>query len=319
MSDPRALETPEVLDALRIACAAVRAAADDDLLELARLRLAALSGADAERSARPWGVVAPEEVAALDRWPTDGAFDERERAALAVVEQFAIDVTAVAAGPLGPAAAVLGAAVVPFVQGLYLLDVGQRCAIVLGRLFDVTLTSDDWAWPLVGHDVPGDDVPEDPMAAVMDVLAAVGRRRELDPVTAELVRLRGARLHRCRRCLSVRSVAALEAGAPIDVLGADDPAALADLDDATRAALDLVDAAFLGPPVVNDALVARLRAGLDDTRLVVLVDYLLRNAANKVAVAFGADAAIVDEGFEYQVIDAEGMTITVDAPAAGGR
>jgi len=310
VTDPRATLAPDVLDALRVACAAARTAADDDLLELARLRSAALLGAAAEAGARPWGIVAPEKLAALDRWPTAEVFDERDRAALALTEQFVLDVTGVAAGPLGPAATSMGASVVPFVQGLYLLDVGQRVAVVLGQLFDTTVTSDDWAWP--ADDAP---VPTDPMDAVMALLATIGRGRAVDPVTAELVRLRGARLHRCRRCQSVRSLAALEAGADLDLLAADDPAAVADLDGACRAALALVDATFVGPPSLDDALVAELRTSFDGAQLVGLVGYLLRNAANKVAVAFGADAAIVTEGFEYQIIDVDGETITVDAPA----
>lgn len=310
MTDPRASLAPGVLDALRVACAAARAATDDDLLELARLRSAALLGTGAEAGARPWGIVAPERLAALDRWPTAEVFDERDRAALALTEQFVLDVTGVAAGPLGPAATSMGASVVPFVQGLYLLDVGQRIAVVLGRLFDTIVTSDDWAWP-------DDDasVPDDPMEAVMSLLAVIGRGRALDPITAELVRLRGARLHRCRRCQSVRSVAALEAGADLDLLAADDPATVVDLDAAGRAALALVDATFVGPPSLDDDLVGALRGAFDDGQLVGLVGYLLRNAANKVAVAFGADEAIVTDGFEYQVIDADGETITVDAPA----
>ncbi|MBU3701064.1 MAG: hypothetical protein FGM58_03330 [Acidimicrobiia bacterium] len=309
MTDPRASLAPGVLDALRAACAAARSATDDDLLELARLRSAALLGTGAETSARPWGMVAPERLAALDRWPTAEVFDERDRAALALTEQFVLDVTGVAAGPLGPAAASMGASVVPFVQGLYLLDVGQRIAVVLGRLFDTIVTSDDWAWP-------DDDasVPDDPMEAVMSLLAVIGRGRALDPITAELVRLRGARLHRCRRCQSVRSVAALEAGADLDLLAAEDPATVVDLDVAGRAALALVDATFVGPPSLDDDLVGALRGAFDDGQLVDLVGYLLRNAANKVAVAFGADEAIVTDGFEYQVIDADGETITVDAP-----
>jgi alkylhydroperoxidase family enzyme len=213
---------------------------------------------------------------------------------------------------LGPAATSMGASVVPFVQGLYLLDVGQRIAAVLGRLFDTTVTSDDWAWP--DDDAP---VPADPMEAVMSLLATIGRGRVVDPVTAELVRLRGARLHRCRRCQSVRSVAALEAGADLDLLGADDPSSVVDLDAASRAALSLVDATFVGPPSLDDGLVGALRDSFDDDQLVGLVGYLLRNAANKVAVAFGADAAIVDDGFEYQIIDDAGETITVDASAIG--
>jgi hypothetical protein len=69
--------------------------------------------------------------------------------------------------------------------------------------------------------------------------------------------------------------------------------------------------------VLDDGLVGALRDSFDDEQLVGLVGYLLRNAANKVAVAFGADAAIVDDGFEYQIIDDAGETITVDASAIG--
>lgn len=309
MSDPRAVESPEVLDALQRACAAVRASVDGDLLELARLRLAALLGASAEAGAPAWGAPAPAKVEALADWPTAAVFDDRDRAALALVEQFTIDVTGVPTGPLAPAAEVLGAQVGAFVQSLYLLDVGQRVAMVLERLFGTTVTSADWAWPV---DTGGDD--GDPMVAIMAVLAAVGRMRTVDPVTKELVRLRGARLHRCRRCLSVRNVAAIEAGAGDDLLDADDPTEVADLPVGTRAAIDLVDATFVGRPAIDDELLGRLTQSYDSTELVEIVDHLLRNAANKISVAFGADAAIVDEGYEYQVIDASGETLTVAAP-----
>jgi len=316
MTDPRATRAPEVLEALRTACASVRAAADDDLLELARLRSAALLGVPAEEGARPWGVVTVAKREALDRWPTDDVFDERDRAALALSEQFVLDVTGVAAGPLGPAAASMGPSIVPFVQGLYLLDVGQRVAVVLSRLFDTPVTSDEWAWTDDGGRLPTEP-PTDPMDAVMDLLAAIGRDRSVDPVTAELVRLRGARVHQCRRCQSVRSVAALRAGAGLDLLAADDPSAVADLDDAARAALALVEATFVGPPSLDDDLVTVLQESFEPATLVGLVGYLLRNAANKVAVAFGADEAIVSEGYEYQFIDPTGATLTVDASAVG--
>lgn len=102
----------------------------------------------------------------------------------------------------------LGGEIAGFVQALYLLDVGQRAAMVLGHLFGITITSDDWAWSAAGV-----DVPVDPMAAVMDMLAATGCLRAVDPVVKELMRLRGARLHHCRRCQSVRSAIAIDAGA----------------------------------------------------------------------------------------------------------
>lgn len=308
MTDPRAVHAPEVLAALAVAATSVRRSCDGTLLELARRRIAAVFGNQAEASAPSWGEVTDAQIADLAIWPDSAAFDDRQRAALAYTEQFVIDVTGVLAGPLASSAGVLGAEIGPFTQGLYLLDVGQRIDVVLGALFGEMVTSQSWAWG------GGGDVPEDPMVAVMAMLAAVGRLRGVDPVTKELVRLRGARLHECRRCQSVRSVAALEAGADGALLDATDPSTMGDLADGTLAALELVDATFAGPPSVDAALGARLTAAFDDEALVELAAYLMRNACNKIPVAFGVDDAIVDEGFEYQIIDAAGETITVGAP-----
>lgn len=309
-TDPRAIHAPEALAALQASCGSVRGATDPALLELARLRLADLLGTSVEQGARPWGAPDPVAVAEVTTWPTSEAFDATARAALALTEQFAIDVTGVAGGPLGEAAARLEAGVLPFVQGVYLLDVGQRAAVALGALFDTEVASTAWAWP-----ADGGEVPDDPMAAIDGLLRATGRLRSLDPVLRELVRLRGARHHQCRRCQSVRSVSALEAGAEEDLLAAADPTAVADLPPATVAALHLTDAVLAGRPVVGPELVAEVGAALSPTEAVELVCYLVRNAANKIAVAFGADAAIVEEGFEYQVIADDGDTVTVAAPA----
>ncbi len=307
MNDPRAQYAPEVLESLRAACASVRAVVDGDLLELARLRIATLLGNDAELGALPWGELDAVHREALSSWVTAECFDDRQRAALALAEQFSIDVTGVASGPLGSSAAALGDQLLPFVQSLFLLDVGQRVAVVLGRLFGASVISDDWAW--------GAEPEPDAMEAVMTLLAAVGRLGAVDPVTRELVRLRGARLHDCRRCQSVRSVAALNAGVDAALLDAADPRESAALDARTRAAVDLVDATFVGPPHLDDELFGRLIQSFDAEQLVELTSFLLRNATNKVAVAFGADAAIVEDGYEYQVIDADGQTITVDVSA----
>jgi AhpD family alkylhydroperoxidase len=306
--DPRVTAAPEVLDALRVSCAATRAAVDPSLLELARSRIAILLGGVIEASARPWGPVSPAQVATISEWPTSDAFDERERAALALTEQFVIDVTGVLSGPLATAYGAVGDHLGGFVQALYLLDLGQRAAIVLGRFSGLTITSDEWAWPTT--DV---EIPEDPMVAIMGMLQATGRLQSLDPVLKELVRLRGARIHRCRRCQSVRSVAAIRAGADESLLGADAPELIVELDERTQAALALVDATFVGPPSIDDELLGRLAASFSAAELVEIVCYLVRNAANKIPVAFGADDAIVDEGFEYQIIDPTGETVSVDA------
>lgn len=309
-TDPRALHAPEVLAALQASCAAVRVASDPALLELARLRLVDLLGTTATESGAPaWGEPSAAAVADISSWPSSDAFDATARAALALTEQFAIDVTGVAGGPLGDAAGALGGGVLPFVQGLYLLDVGQRVAVGLGAVFGTDVPSTLWAWPAAGA-----EVPDDPMVAVDQVMRATARLRSLDAVLRELVRLRGARHHQCRRCQSVRAVAALDAGADLDLLAADDPEAVADLPPATTAALHLTDALLAGRPVVGPELVAEVRGALTPGQVAELSCYLLRNAANKIAVGFGADAAIVEEGFEYQVIADDGDTVTVDAP-----
>ena len=312
-SDPRLVDAPEVLAALAVACESIRGAVDGTLLELARRRVAMLLDNDVELQAKAWGTISGAQIAELSNWPTSDAFDERQKAALAMAEQFVIDVTGVLPGPLAASAGVLGAEIGPFVQALYVLDVGQRVEVVLSALLGETLTSDSWAWGATG------EIPTDPMAAIMAMLAAVGRLQAVDPITKELVRLRGARLHECRRCLSVRSVAALNAGANIDLLGADDPSAVGTLSAATISALDLVDATFVGPPTINQELHGRLTQSYGTSELVELVSYMMRNACNKIPVAFGVDDAIVDEGFEYQVIDASGETVTVDASALKNR
>jgi len=309
MSDPREADAPEVLVALAIACESARAACDNTLLELARRRVAVLLNNEAELTAKPWGSISDLQIAELSSWPTSGAFDERQKAALALTEQFVVDVTGVLAGPLAAAAGALGAEVGPFVQGLYLLDVGQRAGVVLSTLLGETITTDTWAWGASG------EIPADPMMAIMDVLAATGRLQVVDPVTKELMRLRGARLHQCRRCQSVRSVAALNAGADAELLGAEDPASISKLSAGTLAVLDLVDAMFVGPPAIDQELFGRLTQSYDSKELIEIVSYLMRNACNKIPVAFGADGAIVEKGFEYQVIDALGETVTVDASA----
>lgn len=309
MGDPRSVEAPEVLAALQIAAESVRAACDETLLELARLRIATLLNNDAERNAKPWGALSEDQLSELGTWPTSEAFYEREKAALSLTEQFVIDVTGVLRGPLGASAGALGAEIGPFVQGLYLLDVGQRVDMVLSALLGESVTTETWAWGATG------EIPSDPMVANMAMLAAVGRLQSVDPITKELIRLRGARLHACRRCQSVRSVAALNAGADPQLFDVEDPSSVTRLSTGTLAALDLVDAMFVGQPSIDQELFGRLTQSYDSEELVEIVSYLMRNACNKIPVAFGVDDAIVEEGFEYQVIDASGETVTVDASA----
>ncbi|MBU6329155.1 MAG: carboxymuconolactone decarboxylase family protein [Acidobacteria bacterium] len=310
--DPRAVLAPTVFEALRRAVTSVRVAAPSSELELVRLRVAMLLDDAAESAAPAWGEVTEAQRGQLADWPTSDAFSAADRAALALAEQFTIDVTGVAAGPLGAAAGAFGASTLPLVQGVFLIDLGQRCAKVLGALFGGTVTSAEWAAPI-------DGAPADPMEAISALLRATARLQNLDPVLRELVRMRGAHHHRCRRCQSVRSVAAIEAGADEDLLARTIPGAEKGLDPQARAALALTDALLVGRADLDADLIAEVHRRFVDADAVELICYVMRNSANKIAVAFGADAAIVDEGFEYQMIDAEGETITVAAPPPRGR
>jgi len=317
--DPREVYAPEVLAALRSAAASVRAVAPGAALELVRLRLATLLGFSAELDAPAWGSPTGAQRAELADWASAESFDSGDRAALALGEQFAIDITGVSGRPLADAAAAHGASVLALVQGVFLLDLGHRCAKALGRLFDTSITSADWAWPVSGDaaDEPDAQLVEapgaDPMAAIGELLRVTAKLQTVDPVLRELVRMRGAHHHQCRRCQSVRSVAAIESGLDEAALDAARPGSTLGTG-RHKAALALTDAVLVGRVELSDDLVEQIRAELSAAEAVEVVCYLMRNSANKIAVAFGADAAIVSEGFEYQVIDAEGETITVELP-----
>lgn len=309
--DPRRVFAPAVHTALGDAVASVRAAAPPTALELIRRREASLLGFTAELGAPAWGDISADQAGSLAAWSSAPCFDEADRVALALGEQFAIDVTGVASGPLPAAAATYGDSVLPLVQGVFLIDVGQRCAKALGRLFGTTVTSADWAAPRAGA-----VIDPDPMAAVGTLLRETAKLSTLDPVLRELVRLRGAHHHQCRRCQSVRSVAAIEFGADEHLLAASRPGLENALSERQRTAVLLTDAVLVGTVDLSDDLVSSVHGEFSTIEVVELICYLMRNSANKIAVAFGADAAIVDEGFEYQLIDADGETLTVEAPAS---
>jgi len=128
----------------------------------------------------------------------------------------------------------------------------------------------------------------------------------LDPLTSELVRLRGARVHNCRLCQSRRSVKAIDSAGGAAVLDTLDDQLL---DDRQRAAVRLADALVTQPRTIDDALVAEARAHFSDKELTEMILDVARNAANKIAVAFGADAPVVTDGVEFYDIDANGDVV----------
>ncbi len=233
----------------------------------------------------------PEE---LDRTPVAFAAsdDPRADACVAFAEQFVVDVSGTTDDQRGALGAAMGADTFLFVQALYVVDVFQRGRIALERVFGTRFGPA--AAPATG----------DLWAELEEFMRVVALATELDPVSTELVRLRGARAHDCRICQSRLSLRAVETAGDDSLFTTDaDDAALTDRQ---RAALALADAMIWQPTGIDDALVAGVRRELTDAEIVEIVLDLVRNAANKIAVSLGGDEAVVTDGVEYYDVDAGG-------------
>jgi alkylhydroperoxidase family enzyme len=140
----------------------------------------------------------------------------------------------------------------------------------------------------------------DPWAAHERFLLEVAKLSALDPVTSELVRLRGARAHACRLCQSRRSVAAIDLVGGSELFEERDPAGVSE---AQRLALQVVDTFVWQPTRWPDGLGGQAVDALGPAASTELVLDVIRNAANKIAVAFGVDAPQVETGVEFYDID----------------
>lgn len=235
----------------------------------------------------------PEE---LERTPVvegDATPDPRAAVCVAFAEQFVVDVSGVTDEQRAALGTAMGADTVAFAQALYVVDVFQRGRIALERLF---------ATPYPPALAPATG---DLWATLEEFMRVVALGHALDPVTTELVRLRGARAHQCRICQSRLSLRAVEAAGSEELFTTDD----ASLTERQRAALDLADAVIWQPSTIDAALAARLRAHLIDAEIVEIVLDLVRNAANKFAVSLGGDAAVVTDGIEFYDIDPTGEVV----------
>ncbi len=145
---------PEATDALAGLVGAAWDENDPVLLELCRLRMATLLCSRLELARRTDRAAAAglteEKIGELASWPTSPRFTDRERAALALAEQFVVDANGVTdaqvaelTGHLGPAGSFA------FVQGLSALETFQRACLTLG--ID---TAPGHAWPPAGGDAP---------------------------------------------------------------------------------------------------------------------------------------------------------------------
>ncbi|MDH6194886.1 alkylhydroperoxidase family enzyme [Mycobacterium frederiksbergense] len=211
-------------------------------------------------------------------------------------EQFSTDVTEINAAARAAFSDLLGPDVFTVSTLIYVADFVPRMRAGLSAL-GVDWPAEPVAWD---HD-------SNPADYVLDVfLPAVGRMRALDPVTSEMVRLRGARQHNCRLCKSLREAAALEAGATEADYDDIDHFENSNLSDRHKAALRYVDAVIWTPARVSGD---ELRQHFSQDEAVELTLDIMRNACNKVAVALGVDEARVDEGTEQYRLGADGQPI----------
>jgi hypothetical protein len=208
--------------------------------------------------------------------------------ATAFAEQMVVDVSAVTSEERAAGLAELGANAPGFVLAVWTEDMKTRSNAAWRVMFGEECLPKSTSQPT------------DPWVAHERFLLEVAKLTALDPITSELVRLRGARAHHCRLCLSRRNVTAIDHAAGTDLFDAVDPGGLST---AQALALAVVDA-FVWQPIqwpqgLGDGVVDAFGPAASTELILDIV----RNAANKIAVAFGADGPRVETGVEYYDID----------------
>jgi alkylhydroperoxidase family enzyme len=230
----------------------------------------------------------------------EGPESEAEEAAVDFAEQFCTDVTGISDDHRRRLLSALGSAAFGAVVLTYIADFVPRVAAGLEALGLKRQPTSKPEW----------DHATDPADAVFNgFLPAVARQTALDPVTAEIVRLRGAGQHQCRLCNSLREATALEAGGSEDMYGDIwSYETSSRLSDAHKAALRYVDALIWSPAAISPEVSAEMRAHFSAAEAVEMTFDVMRNASNKIAVAMAADAPRVEHGTERYRILTDGQT-----------
>lgn len=285
-----------------------------DLFDLTARAVAGLHGlAPLERPA----ALGPSPWAGVDatRWRELEALDADQRRALAFAEQMSFDVASLGATEREALYETLGSQTPLFAQASYGADLLPRAWAALDALFGES-EPQRGSWSAVS--TPDEEPAAADLArAIDDLIRVVPSLQVLDPVTTELVRLLGARRHRCRICQSLRSRSALVAGADDALFAAVDRHASApsDLEPAQRAALGFAEAMLGTPGRVDRDRARALRAHFTPAACVELVLDVTRNATNKVAVALAADTPRVETGYEIYDVTPEGeLLYGLEAP-----
>ena len=313
LDDPQAIElrdlAPDAFEAFDLVLVALPHAAPARPVELSRRRIAMLLQG-AQDALPPLDVVPVDHLETLSSWPTSLHYDAVDRAVLELTEQFVLDVAAISEDQRRRCLGDLGDQAFGVVQSVYVLDHGLRVRAALRQLYGVRHGA-----AFAGGARPGAGV--DLWSALDEWMRAVARLGRLDPLTTELVRLRGARAHDCRLCRSLRNVRAVQGGADESTFDQVDDYERSSLSERHKVALRLTDAMLWQPTSYPPGLVEQVHASFSaDESLEIVLD-VARNAANKIAVAFGADQANVAEGVEFYDVDERGELIYGLDPGRG--
>jgi alkylhydroperoxidase family enzyme len=233
--------------------------------------------------------------------PLSAPESDTERVLAEFAEQFSVDVSAVSDRQRESLTTALGAATFGAVVQIFIADFLPRVRNGLEVLgLPVAWVPDQPVW----------DSGIDAADVLFDgLLPGVARLPSLDPLTSEVVRLRGATAHNCRLCKSLREGHALDAGGTESLYQDIEHYESSELlTDAHKAALRYADALIWSPARISPAVATGVREHFSQEQARELTLDVMRNASNKIAVALNADAARVEEGTERYLIDADGQT-----------
>ncbi len=203
---------------------------------------------------------------------------------MAFAEQMVVDVASMTTEVRTAGLAELGAGAPAFVLAVWTEDMMIRAGVAWREMF-----GEEWRLTATSAET-------DPWVAHERFLIEVAKLAALDPVTSELVRLRGARAHDCRLCQSRRSVSAIDLAGGSELFDDSDPSSISD---AQALALQVVDAFVWEPIQWPPGLGEEVMDALGPAAATELTLDIVRNAANKIAVAFDADDPQVETGVEY--------------------
>ena len=217
-------------------------------------------------------------------------------------EQFSVDVSMVTDAQRAGLSGALGRGAFGAVVQMYVADFLPR---VWAGLTALGLPV-DWmtGGPRWNSDIDASDV------VFNHLLPGIARLRSLDPVTTEVVRLRGAVAHNCRLCKSLRDSTALDVGGSeslYDEIECHEDSAL--LTDGHKAALRYADALIWSPAHIAPEIAGGVRKYFTAEQSRELTLDVMRNASNKIAVALRADAPRVEQGTALYFIGADGHPV----------